>query len=125
MQALDLQGNALTGGIPASWIDGMPALTAVSLANNPALCPTGGADVASPGSNKPKVFYSPCDPASPTLPGISPNYPVTNSVRQKGWNGATVHARLLLLLRSNGCVCHASSTSNSSSSLAGTRHPGC
>ncbi len=75
-----MQGNAFTGGIPASWTSGMPALTAVSLANNPALCPAGGGAVASPGSNKPAVFYSPCDPSSPTLPGISPNYPVTKSV---------------------------------------------
>lgn len=67
----------------------MPALTAVSLANNPSLCPGGGGAVTAPGNNKPSVFYSPCDPASPTLPGISPNYPVTRSV---SYSGAVVAA---------------------------------
>ena len=42
-QALDIQGNALSGDIPATWIGGMDALGAISLAQNPKLCGAGSA----------------------------------------------------------------------------------
>lgn len=69
---MDLQGNQLGGKIPASWA-ALPALISVSVANNPGLC-TANPGASQVGANA-QLYYGPCDPPSPALPGINPNYP--------------------------------------------------
>jgi len=89
VQVLDLQGNQMTGTIPADWA-GMTALDSASLANNPGLCTPGATSPINPA-----LYYGPCDPPSPPLPGISPDYPVSGGREEwLAWMQGGVRRRL-------------------------------
>ena len=70
---LDLSANQFNGKVPSSW-GNLSSLAALSLAGNAGMCSASGGGSGGGGGNQIATFYGPCDPSSPVLPGINPDY---------------------------------------------------